>query len=461
MSSLWQRSATELAALTAVGEVSAREVVVAHLERIDERNGEINAIVARRPDAAVLADADRLDNSNEPRGALHGLPIAIKDLADVAGLPTRSGSVITSSSPETTDSLFVTRLRRAGAVIVGKTNTPEFGAGSHTFNEVYGVTRNPADLSRTAGGSSGGGAAALAAGMISLADGSDLGGSLRNPPAFCGVVGFRPSIGRVPSIPDRSSWLNSLVTLGPMGRSVADVALMLSVMAGPDDRDPLSLSDPGSTFNRPGHPDLDQIRLAWAGDLGLPVDSEVIAQCRAAVAHIGDEGADVVEVAPDLTGAMDAFRTFRALHYRDFALQYPEDEWRRCKPALVGNIEAGLALTIEDLWRAEHTRTRLHLEMVRFFQDHAVLALPTTQVLPFPVETEWPTRINDVDMIDYIDWMSICCVITMTGCPAISIPAGRSASGLPIGLQLVGPPRGDRQILAIAQSFEAASSTTP
>lgn len=461
MSALWQRSACELAALTVAGDVSAREVVAAHLERIDERNGEINAIVARRPDAEVLADADRLDNTNEPRGALHGLPIAVKDLADVAGLPTRSGSVITSNDPVATDSLFVTRLRRAGAVIIGKTNTPEFGAGSHTFNEIYGVTRNPADPSRTAGGSSGGGAAALAAGMIALADGSDLGGSLRNPPAFCGVVGLRPSVGRVPSIPDRSSWLSSLGTLGPMGRSVADVALMLSVMAGPDDRDPLSLSDPGSTFSRPGQPDLDQIRIAWAGDLGLPVDSEVIARCRAEVAHVGHEGADVVEVAPDLSGAMDAFRTFRALHYRDFALQYSEAAWRRCKPALVGNIEAGLALTIEDLWRAEHTRTRLHSEMVRFFKNHDVIALPTTQVLPFPVETEWPTRINDVDMIDYIDWMSICCVITMTGCPAISIPAGTSASGLPIGLQLVGPPRGDRQLLAVAQSFEAASSTTP
>ena len=456
---LCDRPAMELVRLVRAGEASAREVVTAHLDRIEAVNGVVNAVVsARDPDDVLVAAAaaDDLHAAGEPLGALHGLPVAVKDLADVIGLPTRFGSPITPASPAVVDSLFVERLRAAGVIVVGKTNTPEFGAGSHTFNPLFGVTRNPWDPDRTAGGSSGGAAAALAAGMVPLADGSDLGGSLRNPAGFCGVVGLRPSIGRVPIRDDRSAFISRLSVEGPMARTVDDLALLLSVMGGPHPADPLSRGEPGSAFHPVRSAVLDDVRVGWGGDLGLPIEAEVLDICGAFVTAAEQAGAQVTDAAPDLTGSMDAFRVLRAFSFLDLAARLGTgvDE---VKASLRDNIAAGGEVTTEDLWRAERTRTRLHAGIVEWFTHHDVLLVPTTQVMPFPVEVEFPTEVAGQAMGDYLDWMTVCCVITPTGCPSLSLPAGVGPSGLPVGIQVVGRPGGDAELLAVAAALEAIS----
>lgn len=447
-------AAVELARRTRSGELSATEVMTAFLDRIDAVDGAIGAIVSRRSRDAVLADAATADRvAPAERGPLHGLPAAVKDLTDVAGLPTRSGSPLSSTEPVAADSLVASRLRAAGAIFVGKTNTPELGAGSHTFNPVFGPTRNPWNLSRSSGGSSGGAAAAVAARLLPVADGSDFGGSLRNPGAFCSVVGLRPSIGRVPFPVSHSTHLSRLGVHGPMGRTVADCAYLLSVLAGPDPRDPLSiLEDPGR-FADP-LPDTTGARLAWAGDLGLfPCEPDVLAIARAAAARIVDAGGTFTEAAPDLGPAMSVFRVLRGVAFRDITTEMP-DTWRQTKATIVDNIEYGLGLDIDDVITAERERAELHLEMVRFFGDFDVLAMPTTQLPPFPVDWEYPTEVAGQAMGDYLDWMASCCVITPTGCPAISIPAGFTADGLPVGLQLVAPVGADRALLEVAAALE-------
>jgi len=426
------------------------------LDRIDKVNPSINAIVALRDRDELLAEAEAAD-AGPVDGPLHGFPMAVKDLSDVAGISTRRGSLITNDTPAAKDTLFVSRLREAGAIFIGKTNSPEFGAGSNTFNEVYGITRNPHNREMTPGGSSGGAAAALASGMLALADGSDLGGSLRNPAAFCGVVGLRPSIGRVPSVPDRSAFINTLAVSGPMARSVEDLALLLSVMSGPDPRDPTSLGDDPKQFVQPLRGELDGVRVAWAGDLGIPWEPDMYAAARAAMDRFDAAGAHVSEAAPDLTGAMDVFRTLRALIFVGFDAVVPEDKWPLLKETVRWNIQCGRDLDLAEVMAAELTRTRLHLNMSEFFASYDVLALPTTQVGPFPVEVEYPTEIEGVEMVDYIDWMSSCCVISATGCPAISVPAGFTDNGLPVGLQLVAPVGAEARLLDIAQGFENAS----
>lgn len=453
-----ETSARDLAADIAGGERSSVETVTAFLERIDARNPELNAIVARRDRDEIIAEAAAADASvaaGRLLGPLHGLPVAVKDLQDVAGLPTRHGTVLSSDRPATTDGLVATRLRAAGAIIVGKTNTPEFGTGSHTFNEVYGVTRNPHDPSRTAGGSSGGAAAALASHMLPIADGSDLGGSLRNPAAFCGVVGLRPGIGRVPSPSDLSTHLLVLGVEGPMARDVGDLALVLSALAGPDPADPLSLADPAATFAPPLVP-ADGVRIGWGGDLGLfRCEPEILAACRAAMDRLTDDGHHVTDTRPDLTDAMHVFRVLRGLAYRALGDALPGDRLHLTKETVRQNIAYGRELGVDDLLTAEREWVGLYAEMRRFFADHDVLALPTTQVSPFPVEIEFPTEIDGQPMADYLEWMSSCCVITPTGCPAISIPCGTTAAGLPVGLQLVAPVGGERRLLEIAAAFEA------
>lgn len=462
-------SARELLADLEAGRRSVREVVGEHLDRIDAVNPTINAVIARRSADDVLADADRADGvlaaaraagtteqlfADQP---LFGLPMAIKDLADVAGIATRAGSTVTSDTPVTVDALFVERLRAAGVIIIGKTNTPEFGVGSNTFNDVFGSTLNPHDPTKTAGGSSGGAAAALASGMLPIADGSDLGGSLRNPAAFCGVVGLRPSLGRVAHVSSHASFLIDLPTEGPMARCAADVGLLLSVMSGPDPRDPRARLDDPAHLAAPLHGDLAGMKVAWGGDLGLPGDEaivferEVMAVAKAATESMGDLGAEVHEERPDLTGAMDCFRAFRALGFRRVATEYAS--WFNTKPTLVENVQFGLQLTVDDVLAAEVTRTRLHREVVNFFDRFDILALPTTQVAPFPFEVEYPTEIEGVAMSDYLEWMTSCCVITATGCPAISVPAGMSADGLPLGLQLVAAPGNERILLEAAHGL--------
>ncbi len=448
-------SATRLGELIRSKELSSVQVVSAHLDRIEQVNPRVNAIVSMRDRDSILADAEAADRS-EPTGPLHGLPVAVKDLEDVAGLPTRSGSTVTSSRPKTADGMVAQRLRAAGAIIIAKTNTPEFGAGSHTFNNVFGITRNPWNLDRSAGGSSGGAAAALASHMLPIADGSDLGGSLRNPAAFCGVVGLRPSIGRVPSLVERSTHLLRLGVQGPMGRTVADTALVLSALGGPYAGDPLALDDDPSVFAEPLSPETDA-RVAWGADLGLfPVEPEVLSVCRQAIDRVTDVGGSVAQARPNLDDAMTVFRILRGLNYRDLGTRIQPDKHGELKDSIRQNIEYGNSLSVDDVLLAERLRAKIHQEMTNFFRRHDVLALPSAQVLPFPVEQEFPTRVAGQEMSDYVEWMSTCCIISATGCPAISIPAGLSSDGLPVGLQLVAPVGAERRLLQVAHALEAA-----
>ncbi len=456
---LVERSAVELADSIAARRLSSVEVVSAHLDRIDECNPRLNAIVAMFDRDRILAEAEARDVVGTG-GPLHGLPVAVKDLEDVAGLPTRHGSTVTPDRPAAEDGYIAHRLRAAGAVIVGKTNTPEFGTGSHTFNEVYGVTRNPWNLDRSAGGSSGGAAAALAAHMLPIADGSDLGGSLRNPAAFCGIVGLRPSIGRVACPVDASTHLVRLGVRGPMGRSVGDAALVLSALAGPDPRDPLSLPDRPRAFAEP-LPTTTGARLAWGGDLGaFRCEPEVLEIARHAARGIEAAGGSLSDDRPDLSDAMKVFRVLRGLGYRNLAAELGPDQLARTKATVRENVAFGEALTVDDVLEAERGRARLHTEMAGFFERFDVLALPTTQVVAFPVEVEYPTEIAGRPMSDYLEWMTSCCVITATGCPAVSIPAGFTSEGLPVGLQLVAPVGAERPLLEVAAALEHALSSS-
>ncbi len=440
--------------------------MTATLDRIDVVNPEVNAIVSMKSRDELLASADASDAermaSPDDVGPLHGLPHAVKDLNDVAGFPTRQGSLTTPDTPVDTDTLLVSRVRQAGAIFIGKTNTPEFGAGSHTFNEVFGITRNPHNLGRSAGGSSGGAGAGLTTGMIPLADGSDLGGSLRNPAAWNGVVGLRPSLGSVPDIPTASGFINDLPISGPMARTVEDVALLFSVIAGPDPRAPISRLTPGSTFAPPLAPTtLEGLKVAWAGDLDLYWEPEAYAVPQKAMSVFTDNGATVDEAAPDLSDAMWIFRVFRGLFYRDKGTSVPAEIWQSMKQTLVENIQYGIDLTTDEVMRAEAARTKLHLDVVKFFDIYDILAMPTTQVTPFPVEVEFPSDITGAPMEDYLSWMTSCCIITPTGCPSISMPCGVTADGMPLGLQLIAAPGDDQRLLEMAKAFEAAAPPPP
>lgn len=451
--------ATWLAARLRAREVSAREVLAAHLDRIERLDPAIGAIVTRVPELALAraAAADEALARGEPLGPLHGLPIAHKDLVQTAGIRTTFGSPIYAGHVPEADDLLVTRIRDAGAVFLGKTNTPEFGAGSHTFNPVFGPTRNPWDLGRSAGGSSGGAAAALAAGLLPIADGSDLGGSLRNPAAFCGVVGFRPTPGRVPSWPSADP-ADSMAVDGPMGRSVGDVALLLSAMAGPDQRIPISLPEAGSAFAPPLAPSPSCLRVAFApaADGRMPFDPAIVAMIEHHDATCRELGWTTEPAFPDLTGAREVFLAFRGRSYaRELASLLP-GERDRIKATVLWDVGRGLALTPELLGRATEIRAAIRARVVAFFRRFDLLVLPTTQVLPFPVEDEYPTEVAGVSMTTYLDWMESCWSITVTGCPAISLPAGLVA-GLPVGIQLVGPPGGDLNLLRAAAAFEAAA----
>ena len=468
---LCTRTAIDLAVLLASGEISAVEVLDTHLDWIDQRNPELNAICTLDRDRA-RADAQAADGlrRSDPDAAaakpLLGLPTAIKDLVPTKGIRTTFGSPIFKDQVPDADALIVERIREAGAIVIGKTNTPEFGAGSQTFNPVFGKTRNPWDPSRTCGGSSGGAASALASGMLPIADGSDLGGSLRNPASFCGVVGFRPTPGRVPRVPQEQGW-DDLAVLGPMGRTVADAALLFSVIAGPDVRDPISIGFPdGQSPPRPFHPvepaDLRGLRLAWTPDLGrYPVEREVVAVCEAALPAIRDLGAEIEEAAPDLSGADGIFRTLRAHLFADKLGPLLSAHRGQMKDTVIEEIERGTALTGPDIATAQAERTLLHCRVASFFERYDALLLPTVQVLPFDVEKPYPTEIEGQPLATYTDWMASCYSITVTGCPAISVPCGIGPSGLPVGLQIVTPRGSDRRTLAIAAAFEEAAAASP
>ncbi len=454
-SDLIQNSAVDLAAAIASGEVSSADVVAAHLDRIDEVNGDVNAIVSMRSRDEILADAEAADAAGGG-GPLHGLPIAVKDLEDVAGLPTRAGSLISSDQPVAADGYVAAKLRSAGAIIIGKTNTPEFGTGCHTFNEVFGVTRNPWNLGRISGGSSGGAAAALSARMLPIADGSDLGGSLRNPASMCSVVGMRPSVGRVADPLATTTHLR-LGLSGPMGRTVADTALLMSAMAGPDVRDPWSLPDEGSTFTS-SLPTTTNAKVAWGGNLGLlECDAEVLAIGESAAHTVESVGGSFSIDRPDMEHAEYVFRVLRGLGYARNAAPIPDELYPKLKGTVRENIEYGRTLTTEDLFLAESRKADLHRAMSAFFDEYDVLAIPAAQVPAFPVETEFLTEINGVQMPDYLGWMMAACIITPTGCPAICIPAGFTSEGLPVGLQLVARVGQDHKLLEIASAMEASN----
>jgi amidase len=348
----------------------------------------------------------------------------------------------------------VRRLKAAGAIVIGKTNTPEFGAGSQTFNAVFGATRNPYDLSRTCGGSSGGAAVSVACGMTPLADGSDLGGSLRNPAGFCGVVGFRPSIGRVPSWPQSQPW-TSMSVEGPIARSTGDIALLMSVLAGPDPLSPVAIDEPGSVFLDPLERDFMGVRVAWSRDLGrYPVEPAITETCDSARHLFADAGCIVEDGEPDFTDADDIFQTLRAWA---FALDRGDDYTRHrdlMKDTVIWNTEKGLSLSGLDVSRAEMKRAALCRRVRAFFQRYEFLVLPVSQVAPFPVEVEWVRAINGIAMPTYIDWMGTCYAITLTGLPAISVPCGFTPDGLPVGLQIVGRPQRDVDVLRLAHAIE-------
>lgn len=442
------------------GEVSARELLDAHLERIERLNPALNAIVTLDPEGArVAADAaDAALAAGDPVGPLHGLPVAHKDTHATGGMRTTWGSPLHADTVPAHDELVVARLRAAGAIRVGKTNVPEFAAGSHTFNPLFGATHNPYRHGLSAGGSSGGAAAALAAGLVPLAEGSDMGGSLRNPAAFCNVVGLRPTPGRVPTHPAAMGW-SQLSVQGPMGRTVGDVALALSAIAGPDRRVPISLTDDPAGFAAPLPTELTGLRVAWAPDLGgrVTVDPAVTAVLTASVGVFESLGAVVEEACPDLTGADEVFGTLRAWLFEaafgDLVRRVPE----QLKESIRWNAGLGAQLTGPDLARAEQLHTTLHERVVGFFDDYDVLLAPTTQVLPFPVEIEYPTEIAGVHQEDYLEWMRSCTVISATGCPALSVPGGFTPDGLPVGLQVIGAPRADRLVLEVGHAFEQAT----
>ncbi len=453
-------SARAMAAAVAGRQISARELLDLHLERIAAVNPAVNAVVSLDAERARAgaAEADELTASGARLGPLHGLPFAFKDTHEVAGWRTTFGSPLRADYVPRRDELIVERIRAAGAVPVGKTNVPEWAAGSHTFNPVFGTTRNPYDLSRSAGGSSGGAAAALASGMVPLADGSDMGGSLRNPASFCNVVGLRPSVGRVPAWPSTNAWELTSVG-GPMARSVEDLALLLSVVAGPSTRAPLSLETPGSAFAPPLVGGLAGLRVALSVDLGgaFQVDHAVADVVRAQAGVFEDAGAVVEEAHPVLHSADAAFRTLRAWLFQHRFGSMLDKRPEAFKQSLRDNILLGADLTGADVARAYQQLTSIADRVRSFFDDYDVLVLPVSQVPPFSVDEEFPATINGEPQATYLDWMRSAYLITVTGCPAISVPAGFTAEGWPVGVQLVAAPRNERRLLEVAHAFERAT----
>jgi amidase len=452
-------TARDLARRVRTKDVSAREVMAAHLARIDEVNPVLNAIVTLVPEQALAAaaEADEHQARGEPLGPLHGLPIAHKDLVMTTGIRSTMGSRLLAEHVPERDDLIVERLRAAGAITVGKTNTPEFGAGSQTFNEVFGATRNPWDTSKTCGGSSGGAAVALASGMLPIADGSDMGGSLRNPGNFCNVVGLRPSPGRVPSYPAQLAW-QGLSVLGPLARTVEDAALLLSAMAGPDSRSPISLETPGERFAAPLARDFAGVCVAWSRDLGgLPVDPRVTQVLESQRGVFAELGCRVVDADPGWDGADDAFKTLRAWTFCQGFAALPDAALAVVKETVRWNVEQGRALTGDDVGRAEVLRTQLYQRVREFMQQHEFLLLPVNQLPPFDVEQPYPDEIAGVRMQTYIDWMKSAYYVTLTGHPAISVPCGFTPEGLPVGVQIVGRQRDDFGVLQLAYAFQQAT----
>jgi amidase len=452
-------SAIEMARLIRAKKLSAREALSAHLKQIEGVNPKVNAIVTLVAEMAAdaAAKADEMQAHKETLGPLHGLPVAHKDLLETRGIRTTYGSPLFKDFVPTEDNIVVERMRHAGAIIVGKTNVPEFGVGSQTFNNVFGATRNPYDLTKTCGGSSGGSAVSLACGLAPVVSGTDTGGSLRNPAAFCNVVGFRPSVGRVPNPKAAFAW-STLSTSGCLGRSVADLAYVLSTIAGPDPRVPLSIDEPGEIFARPLDHSFKGVRVACFKDLGgVPFDPRVRAVVDGHRKTFESLGCIVEQAEPDFAPAEIAFRVLRALASANAYGARLHDLPDAFKDTLKGEIEEGLRLTGMDVARAETAHGQLWRSFQAFLEKYEYFVLPTTQLPPFDVNTPYPTEIAGVKFDSYIDWMKSCWYISATGNPAASVPGGFTPEGLPVGVQIVGRDKEDFSVLQLAHAFEQAT----
>ena len=460
--------AAELALAITSRRVSCVEAMAAYLDHIDAFNPKVNAIVALQGRADLIGQARVRDDQltrGEVVGPLHGFPLAVKDLQWVAGIPSTSGSPILRDFAPTQDSLPVERMRAAGAIFIGKTNTPEFGLGSHTYNPVYGVTRGAYDQTRSAGGSSGGAAVALALRMAPLADGSDYGGSLRNPAGWNNVFGFRTSYGRVPT-EARDAWLPTMGVAGPMARSVPDLALLLGVQAGYDARLPLSMAGDAGEISGRLQRDFKGARIAWGGDFNgyLPYEPGVLEVCRGALKAFESLGCIVEEAQPDysIEAVWQAWRRLRAWQSGGELLALYNDPAKRArmKPEAVYEVENGLKLTAYDVTAASVVRTEWYQAVRRFFKTYDYFVLPTAQLFPFDADLHWPKEIAGKTMETYHEWMKVTLPITMSGCPALAAPAGFSDQGLPMGIQIVAVNHGELACLQLAHAYDGATRWT-
>ncbi|MBT0956430.1 amidase [Alphaproteobacteria bacterium KMM 3653] len=455
MGEITQLSAVELRRRMVAGELTAAAVMAAHLDRIEAVNGAVNAVVSLRPRDGLMAQAEATDVRG---GALAGLPVAVKDLANVAGIETTMGSPAFAGIVPSRSDEMVRRMQAAGAIVIGKTNTPEFGLGSHTFNPVFGATRNPWDLGRSAGGSSGGAAAALACGMVPVADGSDMMGSLRNPAGWCGVYGMRPSWGMIPGEPGGDSFLHQLSTSGPMARCPEDLALLLSVQAGPDARVPHGVPCPDLS---PLRAQVAGRRIGWLGDWGgaWPMEAGLSGACEAALAVFEGLGCHVEPLpAPFDAGALwEAWITLRSWAVAANLRELYETRPEVLKPEAIWEVERGLAMSAMEVHEASVIRSAWFAKAAEVFGRFDALALPTAQTWPFPVELDWPKEIGGQGMDTYHRWMECVVPVSLIGLPALAVPGPRGAQGLPSGMQLAGPRGSDLALLQLGQAYHEAA----
>lgn len=447
-------------------EVSCREVMAATLARIAVLNPQVTAIVSLRDHDELLAEADACDAelaNGRSRGWMHGFPQAPKDLAGTRSIATSRGSPLFAGKPAAADAVFVERIVAAGAILIGKTNTPEFGLGSQTYNAVFGPTGNAYDPRLTSGGSSGGAAVAVSLGLLPVADGSDMMGSLRNPAAYNNIYGFRPSAGRVPHAPVAEAFIQQLGYEGPMARSVADLARLLSTMAGPDPRAPLSLGDDPAVFARTLDSRVDGTRIGWLRNLGghLAMEAGILDLCETALGAFTALGCTVEDAEPgfSMDSLWHAWTTLRSfLVAGDLGPLYDDPKRREMlKPEAIWEIERGRTLSAADVFRASEIRTAWYNRLLALFRRFDVLALPTAQVFPFDKTVHWPKSVAGREMDTYHRWMEVVVPASIAGVPAISVPAGFNPAGLPMGLQLIGRPKGDLDLLRIAHAYDLAT----
>ncbi|MGO9933390.1 MAG: amidase [Steroidobacteraceae bacterium] len=465
-SSIVMLDAVALADAIRSRQVSCVEVMSSYLDHIEKLNPRVNAIVALQDRAPLLAQSEERDGQvkrGELMGPLHGFPLAVKDLMPVKGIRMTMGSPILKDFVPHADGIMVERLRNAGAIFIGKTNTPEFGLGSHTYNPVYGPTRNAFDQSRSAGGSSGGAAVSLALRMLPVADGSDFGGSLRNPAGWNNVFGFRTTMGVVPGS-EHDGWLPSMSVVGPMARNVPDLAMLLSIQAGYDARVPLSSMGDASVFQRRLESDLSGKRIAWSGDFRgyLPFEPGVLDVCKSALKVFESMGCRVEEAQPDysIDSVWRAFLQLRAWLSGAGLMEYYNNPEKRAllKPEAIFEVESGLKLDAFDIAAASAVRTEWYQAVRRFFEQYDYFVVPTAQLFPFDVNLHWPQEIAGVKMHTYHEWMKCVLPVTMSGCPALAAPAGFGSGGLPIGIQIVGPIHAEVACLQLAFGYDTATS---